>query len=194
MKNLRDLLHDLDYQCIQGTLDKEITAVIYDSKEKPKKTDFLYVSKALSQTDTAMQQRWAQKGISVLVVQDLVQVPQDVTVIQVEDTRYALACISAAWFGHPAEKLKTIGITGTKGKTTTTYLIKSILENAGHKTGLIGTIETIIGEEKIPSANTTPESYLIQDIRKDGGGRVRQRSHGGFLPGAYAPQNFRFHL
>ena len=61
------------------------------------------------------------------------------------------------------EKLKTIGITGTKGKTTTTYLIKSILENAGHKTGLIGTIETIIGEEKIPSANTTPESYLIQE-------------------------------
>src|SRR5699024_12769182 len=88
---------------------------------------------------------------------------KDVTVIQVEDTRYALACISAAWFGHPAEKLKTIGITGTKGKTTTTYLIKSILENAGHKTGLIGTIETIIGEEKIPSANTTPESYLIQE-------------------------------
>src|SRR5699024_5482084 len=88
-----------------------------------------------------------QKGVSVLVVQDLVQVSENVTVIQVEDTRYALACISAAWFGHPAEKLKTIGITGTKGKTTTTYLIKSILENAGHKTGLIGTIETIIGEE-----------------------------------------------
>ena len=73
-----------------------------------------------------------------------------------------MACISAAWFGHPAEKLKTIGITGTKGKTTTTYLVKSILENAGYKTGLIGTIETIIGENKIPSANTTPESYLVQ--------------------------------
>ena len=162
MKNLRDLLHDLDYQCIQGTLDKEITAVIYDSRKAEKDGLFVCIKGAVSDGHSYAAEV-AQKGISVLVVQDLVQVPQDVTVIQVEDTRYALACISAAWFGHPAEKLKTIGITGTKGKTTTTYLIKSILENAGHKTGLIGTIETIIGEEKIPSANTTPESYLIQE-------------------------------
>ncbi len=76
--------------------------------------------------------------------------------IQVEDTRYAMAFISAAWFGHPAEKLKTIGITGTKGKTTTTYMVKSILENAGYKVGLIGTIEAVIGEKHIPAANTTP--------------------------------------
>ncbi len=68
----------------------------------------------------------------------------------------------AAWFGHPAEKLKVIGITGTKGKTTTTYLVKSILENAGHKVGLIGTIEAIIGDKVIPAANTTPESYVVQ--------------------------------
>lgn len=72
------------------------------------------------------------------------EAPADVTVIQVEDTRYAMAFISAAWFGHPAKKLKTIGITGTKGKTTTTYMVKSILENAGYKVGLIGTIEAII--------------------------------------------------
>ena len=84
------------------------------------------------------------------------------TVIKVPDSRYAMACISAAWFGHPAEKLKVIGITGTKGKTTTTYLVKSILENAGHKVGLIGTIEAIIGDKVIPAANTTPESYVVQ--------------------------------
>ena len=82
--------------------------------------------------------------------------------IKVPDSRYAMACISAAWFGHPAEKLKVIGITGTKGKTTTTYLVKSILENAGHKVGLIGTIEAIIGDKVIPAANTTPESYVVQ--------------------------------
>ena len=162
MKNLRDLLEDLEYQCIQGTLDKEITAVIYDSRKAEKDGLFVCVKGAVSDGHSYAAEV-AQKGVSVLVVQDPVQVPEEVTVIQVEDTRYALACISAAWFGHPAEKLKTIGITGTKGKTTTTYLIKSILENAGHKTGLIGTIETIIGEEKIPSANTTPESYLIQE-------------------------------
>jgi len=84
-------------------------------------------------------------------------------VIKVADTRYAMAFISAAYFGHPAEKLKTIGITGTKGKTTTTYMVKSILENAGYKVGLIGTIEAIIGEESIPASNTTPESYLVQE-------------------------------
>ena len=104
----------------------------------------------------------AAKGASVLVVQDHVAVPEHVTVIKVPDSRYAMACISAAWFGHPAEKLKVIGITGTKGKTTTTYLVKSILENAGHKVGLIGTIEAIIGDKVIPAANTTPESYVVQ--------------------------------
>ena len=84
------------------------------------------------------------------------------TIIKVEDTRYAMAFIAAAWFGHPAAKLKTIGITGTKGKTTSTYLVRSILENAGYKVGLIGTIEIIIGEKHIHASNTTPESYLLQ--------------------------------
>lgn len=86
----------------------------------------------------------------------------DVILIRVPDARYAMAFLSAAWYDYPAEKLKTIGVTGTKGKTTTTYLIKSILEAAGKKAGLIGTIETIIGERHIPSTNTTPESIVLQ--------------------------------
>ena len=71
--------------------------------------------------------------------------------------------MSEAWFDYPAKKLFTIGITGTKGKTTTSYMIKNVLESCGHKTGLIGTIETVIGDEHIPSHNTTPESYEIQE-------------------------------
>lgn len=102
------------------------------------------------------------KGAKVLVVQDEIEAPQDVTVIQVDDTRYAMALISAAWFGYPAREMKIIGITGTKGKTTTTYMVKSILESAGYKVGLIGTIEVIIGDQVIPAKNTTPESYTIQ--------------------------------
>ena len=74
-----------------------------------------------------------------------------------------MAFISAAYFGNPASKLKTIGITGTKGKTTTTYLIRNMLENAGHKVGLIGTIEVIIGDEHIHAENTTPESFALQE-------------------------------
>lgn len=161
MKKLKDLLEHLDYQCLQGTTDKEITSVVYDSRKVEPGSLFLCIKGAVSDGH-AYAKEVAEKGASVLVVQDAVEIPEDVTVIQVENSRYAMACISAAWFDHPAKKLKTIGITGTKGKTTTTYLVKSILENAGHKTGLIGTIETIIGEEHIPSANTTPESYLVQ--------------------------------
>ncbi len=103
----------------------------------------------------------------VLVVEEKVEAPADVTVILLEDSRYAMAFISAAYFGYPAEKLKTIGITGTKGKTTTTYMVKSILENAGYKVGLIGTIEAIIGDKVIPASNTTPESYMVQKYFHD---------------------------
>ncbi len=88
---------------------------------------------------------------------------KDVVIIKVESTRYALGCMSAAYFGYPAKKLVTIGVTGTKGKTTTAYMIRSVLENTGIRTGLIGTIEAIIGEEHIKAANTTPESYVVQE-------------------------------
>lgn len=161
MKQLKDLLENLEYTCLQGSLDKEIREVVFDSRKAGEGSLFICIKGAVSDGHTYAREV-AEKGTAVLVVQDKVQVPEEVTVIQVENSRYAMACISAAWFDHPAEKLKTIGITGTKGKTTTTYLVKSILENAGHKTGLIGTIETIIGDEHIPAANTTPESYLVQ--------------------------------
>jgi UDP-N-acetylmuramoyl-L-alanyl-D-glutamate--2,6-diaminopimelate ligase len=105
-----------------------------------------------------------EKGAGVLVTEKEVALPEgcDVTVIRTEDTRYALAFLSAAWFGYPAQEMKIIGITGTKGKTTTTYLVKSILEHAGRKVGLVGTIESIIGDRHIPAGNTTPESYILQ--------------------------------
>lgn len=161
MKKLTDLLEKIQYKCVQGTLDKEITSVVSDSRKAEEGSLFICIKGAVFDGH-----RYAgdvvKRGADVLVVQDLVEVPENVTVIQVEDSRYAMAYISAAWFDYPAEKLKTVGITGTKGKTTTTYLVKSILENAGHKTGLIGTIEAIIGDRRIPAANTTPESYLVQ--------------------------------
>ncbi len=99
----------------------------------------------------------AAAGAAVIVTQhDIADLKADIIEVRTADTRYAMAYFSAAWYGYPARELKTIGVTGTKGKTTTTYLIKSILEAAGKKVGLIGTIETIIGEKHIPSANTTP--------------------------------------
>ena len=88
--------------------------------------------------------------------------PEDVTVIRVENGRNALALLSAARFGYPAGKMVTIGVTGTKGKTTTTYMIKSILEACGKKVGLIGTNGAVIGDKHYATKNTTPESYLLE--------------------------------
>ena len=93
--------------------------------------------------------------------EEAAQIPENITVLKVASARLALALMSAALFDHPARKLVTIGLTGTKGKTTTTYMIKKVLEMAGKKVGLIGTIGAMIGEEHLPSKNTTPESYEL---------------------------------
>ena len=159
---LSELLERIEYTCCQGDTEQEITSVVYDSRKAGEGSLFICIRGAVADGHKFIPDVLA-KGVKALVVEEDVQVPADVTVIRVEDTRYAMAFISAAWFGYPAEQLKTIGITGTKGKTTTTYMVKSILENAGYKVGLIGTIEAIVGDETIPAANTTPESYIIQE-------------------------------
>lgn len=162
---LADLLKKLKYTCVQGTVDVDITTVIYDSRKVESGSLFICIKGAVADGHRFAEAA-VNKGASALVVEDDVTVPENVTVIRVEDSRYALACISAEYFGNPADKLKVIGITGTKGKTTTTYLVKSILDSAGHKCGLVGTIETIIGDKVIKASNTTPESYVLQDYFK----------------------------
>lgn len=159
---LISLLEKLEYTCLQGSTDQEVKNVIYDSRKVEEGSLFICIRGAVVDGHKFVPDVVA-KGAKVLIVEEAVEAPEDVTVILVKDTRYAMAFISAAYFGYPAEKLKTIGITGTKGKTTTTYMVKSILENAGYKVGLIGTIEAIIGDKVIPAKNTTPESYVIQE-------------------------------
>ena len=158
---LSALLEGLQTEILQGSPDIDIKEIIYDSRKVTPQTLFICVRGA-NVDGHSFAKDVAEKGAAALIVEEPVDVPENVTVIKVPDSRYAMALTAAAWYGHPADKLKTIGVTGTKGKTTTTYLVKSILENAGYKVGLIGTIETIIGEKTIPSANTTPESHLIQ--------------------------------
>lgn len=162
MERLDILLERLDCQILQGGTDVEITELVYDSRKAVPGCLFVCV-KGTAVDGHVFAKEVIKKGAAAIVVQNEIKAPEHVTVIQVEDARYGLALLSCAWFHHPAEKLKVIGITGTKGKTTTTYMVKSILESAGYKTGLIGTIEAVIGEQVIPANNTTPESYIVQD-------------------------------
>ena len=159
---LSELLRDLQYTCLRGETDIEITGVAYDSRRVEEGSLFICIRGAVSDGH-AYAADAVRKGAAALVIQEEVEVPEGAAVIRVEDSRYALALISAAWFGYPGRKLKTIGVTGTKGKTTTTYMIQSILEAAGHKVGLIGTIECITGKRVLSAENTTPESYLVQE-------------------------------
>ena len=163
MAALQKLLDRIDYECIRGTLDREVSDIIYDSRRVVPECMFICIPGAVADGHTFAADA-VQAGAGVLVVEKNVEVPEgaDVTVIKVRDTHYAMAFLSAAFFGDPAKEMKIIGITGTKGKTTTTCLEKSILENMGRKVGLIGTIEIVIGDTHIHADHTTPESYLIQ--------------------------------
>ena len=160
---LEKIVESLDYELIKGSIETSVTEIVYDSRKVTKGCLFVCIEGANFDAHTIAVQ--VAKTAGCVVVSKDVEGLEDTqaTVIKVKDTRYAMAFISAAYFDHPASKMKVIGVTGTKGKTTTTYLVKSILENAGYKVGLVGTIETIIGDEHIPAVNTTPESYILQE-------------------------------
>lgn len=161
MKNLAGLLERLEVISVTGDTNIEISEIVNDSRKVTENCLFFCISGAAFDGHNFAKDV-VEKGAKVLVVEKEVGEFPGVTIVKVENSRYAMALISAAYYDHPAEKLKVIGITGTKGKTTTTYMVKSILENAGHKVGLIGTIEAIIGDKKIPANNTTPESMTVQ--------------------------------
>ena len=160
---LAKLLEKTEYEVLRGSTDIEITEIVNDSRKVKKGCVFPCIRGAAFDGHKFAAEV-ASKGAAAIVAEEDVEVPDGVTVILVKDSRIAMARMACAWFDYPAEKLKMIGITGTKGKTTTTYMVKSILESAGHKVGLIGTIETLIGSTRVPSANTTPESLLLQEF------------------------------
>lgn len=161
---LKELVNGISCEVIQGDTDKEVNSLVYDSRKAGKSDVFVCISGAVSDGHSYVRQV-IEAGVSAIIIEKDVELPKntDVCVIKTPDTRYALALMSAAYFDYPAKKLFTIGITGTKGKTTTSFMVRNMLEACGFKTGLIGTIETIIGEEHITSVNTTPESYVLQE-------------------------------
>ena len=156
---LKDILAGLQFT-LNGSDDVAIEDVVYDSRKVRKGS--LFVCLSGSSVDSHQFAEQAVKDGAVAVVAEKEVEHGDAVLVMVDDTKTALAEISAAWFGHPAKQISVIGITGTKGKTTTSYMIRSILEAGGIKTGLIGTIGTVIGNKIIATENTTPGSYDIQ--------------------------------
>ncbi|MBU5475485.1 UDP-N-acetylmuramoyl-L-alanyl-D-glutamate--2,6-diaminopimelate ligase [Eubacterium sp. MSJ-21] len=163
---LSEVLQGLKFEVLQGSTGISFHDIRNDSRKVQPGDLFFCISGAVSDGHKYVQDV-AEKGAAVIVVEKPVAVPDTVTVIRVENTRYAMGMISSAFYGKPSEKLKVIGLTGTKGKTTTTYMIREMLERSGIKTGLIGTIEIMDGKQRIPANNTTPESMLLHKYLRD---------------------------
>ena len=160
---LEQLLGKLDYELDSGSLDTEISGLVYDSRAVAPGSLFVCLTGFHTDGHDYIPAA-VQAGAAALVVERPIQAPEGVAVIRVKDSRYTLALLSAAWFGHPAEQMTVIGLTGTKGKTTTAHMLKAILEAAGHKVGMIGTIGAVIAGEKVKTRNTTPESYELHAL------------------------------
>ncbi len=158
---LSDLLSE-SRVLVQGEPGTEITGIAYDTRKLQAGNLFVCIVGTKSDGHEFIQKA-IEAGAAAVCVTKEVTVPDGIAVIRTDDDRAALAEMSAVWFGHPAKKLTMIGLTGTKGKTTTAFMIRETLEKAGIPCGLIGSVENIIGDEHLPSSHSTPESYDLQD-------------------------------
>ncbi|WEV15299.1 UDP-N-acetylmuramoyl-L-alanyl-D-glutamate--2,6-diaminopimelate ligase [Clostridium perfringens D] len=163
---LKSLLKGLDYEVIKGNEESKVQNIRYDNRKIEQGDAFVCV-KGFKVDGHSFIGDAIKKGAKTLIVQEDVSAQEDITIIKVRDTRKALAIMSSNYFGNPKDKLKIIGITGTNGKTTSAFIIKSILEKAGFMTGLIGTIANYIGNKKVDAVRTTPESYKLHELFKN---------------------------
>lgn len=161
---LKEILNNISYELVQGNEDISINKIQYDSR-KVEEDDMFVCVQGYSVDGHKFAQKAVDLGAKVLIVEKDIDVENnDVTIIKVKDVRKALAVTASNYYGNPSKKLKLIGVTGTNGKTTSVYLLKSILEKTGKKVGLIGTIANHIGDEVIESERTTPESLELQQL------------------------------
>ena len=153
---LKDLLQDIN----TPYAETEIVGITCDSRAVEQGFAFVCINGA-SLDGHKFAESALKKGAAVIVTERKLGLSNEVVV---EDTHAAYALMSAAFFGNPSKDLKLIGITGTNGKTSITYMLKAILEAAGYKTGVIGTIQNLIGDRIVESANTTPDAYNLNRL------------------------------
>lgn len=168
--NLKKILLGLEGIKAKGEIDREITTIENDSRKVTQGSMFFAI-KGFSTDGTAFIPKAIENGAKVILVEEgsvdlkTLDIPQDVTLLVVPDARYAMAICSCNYYDNPSSKFKLIGVTGTKGKTTTTFMMKEILQKQGIKTGLVGTIAIYSGDKKIKDSDrTTPESIELQQL------------------------------
>jgi len=162
---LEELLTGVDTVSFKGDLNIEINGIIYDSR-KAKKGDLFICVSGYKYDGHSYINDALQKGAAAFIVEKDVEVP-GAAVVKVENSRAVMPMLASNFYGNPSQKLKLIGITGTNGKTTTTYLIKSIMEANKQKIGLLGTISTQIGDKIYISSRTTPEALDLQCLFRE---------------------------
>lgn len=160
---LTSIVQGLEFDKIKGDLNKEIDAISYDSRDTVKGSIFVAIS-GFNVGGHQFIDHAIEQGASTIILEEDISVEQDVTVLKVVSARDALARISANFYQNPSDGLNLIGVTGTNGKTSTSYLIKAIFEHASQSIGMIGTIGTVINNKHIENKNTTPESLHLQRI------------------------------
>ena len=157
---IKNIFKDIKHEIIKGNLETEISDLSIDSREIKNNMMFVAIIGADADghdyIDSALK-----NGATVLLVSKDIEVKEDITVIKVEDTRKILSKVSMRLFNYPQSKMKTIAITGTKGKTTTSFMIKKIIEESGKSCGIIGTTGIYIKDKYYKTKNTTPNAYDI---------------------------------
>lgn len=161
---LKEILNGIEYTLVKGQTNLNINNIQYDSR-KVEQGDIFFCITGFSTDGHKFIPSALEKGASVIVCErEIENVPDNCTVIKVEDGRKALAKAASNFYKNPSKHIKLIGITGTNGKTTSAFMIKSILEEAGYKVGLIGTIANFIGDKKLHTERTTPESLELHEL------------------------------
>ena len=155
---LSELLNKIEYSLQNGNIDFDVSDICYDSRKANNENLFVAISGLTVDGHNFVMSAY-QNGCRVFVVEKEVYLPDDAIVLTVNDTRKALALLSKNLFGDPTSNMSVIGITGTKGKSSITGILKKILDSAGFKTGTIGTNGVFYNDEHISSSHTTPESY-----------------------------------
>lgn len=159
---LAELLNGVEVKEIIGSEHLNVTGIAFSSLEVKPGNIFVCISGLKTDGHKYAEDAISKGAIAVMAERDISEL--GVTCVICDNTRLALAKASANFYGHPEKKFKLIGITGTNGKTTTTYLVKSVLESLGHKVGLIGTNQNMVGTEVIPSKHTTPDSLELMQL------------------------------